>query len=106
MTAEAIDLGMGHSIRVAVWDPDLDLNPQAVKYKDRLPLKCSGIVRHKTNDGIACEGAITFDSEIAREVFNGPFWQVECWDPLTLSPSLLCKCGDHGFIRQGKWVVA
>jgi hypothetical protein len=26
---------------------------------------------------------------------------------LTLSPSLLCmRCGDHGFIRNGKWVKA
>lgn len=22
---------------------------------------------------------------------------------LTLSPSLLCSCGDHGFIRSGRW---
>lgn len=27
-------------------------------------------------------------------------------DPLTISPSLLCRCGDHGFIRDGKWVAA
>ena len=25
---------------------------------------------------------------------------------LTVSPSLLCSCGDHGFIRQGRWVRA
>lgn len=24
-------------------------------------------------------------------------------DPLTISPSLLCRCGDHGFIENGKW---
>lgn len=33
-------------------------------------------------------------------------WQVECLDPVTLSPSLLCPCGHHGFIRQGRWVPA
>lgn len=27
-------------------------------------------------------------------------------DPLTLSPSVLCQCGAHGFIRDGKWVAA
>lgn len=30
-------------------------------------------------------------------------WQVENIDPLTLSPSLLCPCGQHGFIRNGRW---
>ena len=28
------------------------------------------------------------------------------YDPLTVAPSLLCACGDHGFIRDGKWVPA
>lgn len=23
---------------------------------------------------------------------------------LTIEPSLLCRCGEHGFIREGKWV--
>lgn len=34
-------------------------------------------------------------------------WTVESEDPLTLAPSLACRvCGDHGFIRDGKWVPA
>ncbi len=34
-------------------------------------------------------------------------WDVESEDPLTLSPSLLCRlCGSHGFIRGGKWISA
>jgi hypothetical protein len=105
-SSEEIYLGSDHYIRIAVWDPDLSLNPTAVKYKDSLPLNCSGIIRHKNSDGNDCEGVITFDSKIAREVMMGPFWEVESWDPLTLSPSILCSCGDHGFIKQGKWVKA
>jgi Family of unknown function (DUF6527) len=40
-----------------------------------------------------------------------PRWQVESWEPLTISPSVLCSldkggCGAHGFIREGKWVPA
>lgn len=27
-------------------------------------------------------------------------------DPLTISPSLLCRCGDHGFVENGKWRAA
>jgi hypothetical protein len=30
-------------------------------------------------------------------------WQVLCMEPLTLSPSLLCHCGDHGYIQGGRW---
>lgn len=43
-----------------------------------------------------CEGYIDF----------GPDgWTIESLDPLTVSPSLLCRgCGHHGFIRDGKWV--
>lgn len=34
-------------------------------------------------------------------------WDLISVEPLTLSPSLLCRaCGHHGFIRQGKWVPA
>jgi hypothetical protein len=37
----------------------------------------------------------------------GDKWTVESVDPLTLSPSLLCRaCGHHGFIRGGRWVPA
>lgn len=44
----------------------------------------------------------------ARE-FNGRIttWEVENDEPLTLSPSIECRaCGDHGFIKNGKWVRA
>lgn len=34
-------------------------------------------------------------------------WTLEKLEPLTLSPSLLCRqCGHHGFIRDGRWVPA
>ena len=32
-------------------------------------------------------------------------WDVVQVQPLTLSPSLVCRaCGHHGFIREGRWV--
>jgi hypothetical protein len=101
-----IDLGHGHVIRYADWDPDLDLNPQYAHLSGQLPARVSAIVTHKTPDGGECEGIITFDTPVARAQFTGPFWTVESWEPLTLSPSLACHCGDHGFIRQGRWVTA
>jgi hypothetical protein len=109
---EEIDLGHGHVIRFADWDPDLDLNPGLRDIADQLPARVSGIVRHQVPDvnsgtqGGYCEGVITFDPPITRAHLTGPYWTVESWDPLTLSPSLLCHCGDHGHIREGRWVPA
>ena len=62
-----------------------------------------GIHRHPRPDGSGeCAGAVTF-REFAYD--GHPVWDVESFDPLTLSPSLLCRsCGSHGFIRNGKWV--
>lgn len=38
----------------------------------------------------------------------GPVWHLEgeADEHITLSPSIRCGCGDHGFIRDGKWVRA
>lgn len=63
---------------------------------------------HPGPDGAECSGYVTFDLPKTREVDpDGPFWHVESWEPLTISPSVLCRrCGNHGFIRDGKWVRA
>ncbi len=59
-------------------------------------------------DGLTA-GFIAFDTPEAREVTTAasPKWTVESWDPLTLSPSILCRpCGHHGWIRGGRWESA
>ena len=64
---------------------------------------------HLNSAGSTCYGYVPFDTPEAKEVSTeqAPKWQVESWEPLTLSPSLLCTiCGSHGFIKQGKWVAA
>jgi hypothetical protein len=100
------DIGHNHYFRFLSWKPDRDLNPQY----DGIPDidKCGGIIHHKSNDGTWCASAIHFDTEDVRKVFKPDhLWKVESWEPLTLSPSLLCRrCGDHGFIRDGKWIPA
>ena len=116
-----LDLGDGHTLRFLEWDPDPDLNPQ---YADLPPEEFhhGAIIGHVRSDGSYCEGVITFDTPRARRGWAGhPMWTVESRDPLTLSPSLLCtaprfgpdnkpiagtECGDHGFIRGGRWVRA
>lgn len=66
-------------------------------------------IEHKRNDGTLCDGFIPFKGRAWDRSFNGKIssWDVINDDPLTLSPSVLCRaCGDHGFVRQGKWVRA
>lgn len=60
---------------------------------------------HKTSDGKWCVGWIPFTGTAWQA--GGDTWEVQSLDPLTISPSLLCRsCGSHGFIRQGVWVPA
>lgn len=104
--SEAIDIGHGHTLRFFGWHPNRELNPQ---YADVADIeRCTAEVAHAAPDGSPCASAAGLDSPEARRVFPArELWTVEAWDPLTLSPSLLCmRCGDHGFIRAGKWVPA
>jgi hypothetical protein len=113
-SAAGIDLGHGHELRFARWSPDRDLNPQYADLPD--VEKCTAIIRHTLLADDAqqfcqergyCEAAANLDSEVTRQIFpESALWQVASWEPLTLSPSLLCHCGDHGFIQQGRWVPA
>jgi hypothetical protein len=100
-----IDLGCDHLLRFSCWKPDRNLNPQYAHLPD--VEKYGATVFHKRPDGKNCLGAITFASAVSAALAPGrPSWHVESWEPLTVSPSLLCSCGDHGFIRNGKWVKA
>lgn len=131
-----IDLGDDHYLTFTRWEPDdLSANHQWLGIPEGQPLpvveKWGATVRHYRPDGTLCEGCITFDGEWQRRVHHinvercrregkpepcDPCWKVESWEPLTVSPSLLCRapvydadgkkvgeCNDHGFIRNGKW---
>lgn len=107
MSAEPIDLGHGHTIRFVGWGPDRALNPRYEGIPD--DPHAGAIVDHAKPIGGECEGGfVTFDSAPAPVLADGrPTWHIESWEPLTMSPSLLCSaCGDHGFIREGRWVPA
>jgi hypothetical protein len=117
-------LGAGHTLIWTEWLPDLDLNPQ---YRDVPSLQThehyGAIIRHPAGphvkpwatdfcgEGI-CEGGVVFDTATARAMHaisaigGTAVWTVQSWDPLTISPSILCECGDHGFIRGGEWIPA
>lgn len=104
MGEHVIDLGHGHLLRFFKWSPDRDLNPQYEGIPD--DPRAGAIIDHPAPDGSTCSGAIPFDTPTARALGKEKVWQVESWEPLTVSPSVLCSCGDHGFVREGKWVPA
>ena len=102
---EPLDLGHGHTLRFTHWAPERDLNPQYDGIPDIDPV--GAIIDHPKADGTTCSGSVLFDSPAVAQLFKGsPRWTVECLQPLTLSPSVACSCGDHGFVKDGKWVPA
>jgi len=99
MTA-ALDLGSGHRLTWYTRDGAAG-HVGAVVYHPRKPgdLTCAW-------RGEECAGSILFDVPGNPEQEGRPRWNVGRWEPLTLAPSLLCHCGDHGFIIDGRWVPA
>jgi hypothetical protein len=91
--------------------PDLNLGSGVVAWwtsygtQERVGL----IERHPRPDTVVpCEGGVLFDLDGVREMFpDRALWQVVSFEPLTITPSLLCRrCGRHGFITAGRWTPA
>lgn len=108
---DEIDLGDEHFLRYVRWAPD-ELESNYARYGRPLPRveRAGAIVRHRAARGW-CESVVHFDLPETLLMTHGesqlPIWRVDAWEPLTLSPSLRCAlCGDHGFIRGGRWVRA
>lgn len=115
-----LDLGEDHVLWFFGWNPDRELNPQYAELPD--VEKAGASVGHLRPDGTYCEGTVVFDIAPMDQLYpDRARWQVQSFEPLTISPSLLCKapvygpdgkpipgreCGDHGFIRSGRWVRA
>lgn len=107
---DPMELGHGHIGSWVSWSPDRDLNPQ---YADLPDVERYGmLIKHATSEGNPCMGSVVFDTPEVRRIYEvvkptgSAVWQVESWVPLTLSPSILCSCGDHGYIRDGRWIPA
>lgn len=106
-----LDIGSGHKVKFYSWSPDRELNPQ---YADMPDIdRCGLLDEHVSVSGWDAGerhcGSVMFELPEVRTVpalVDGALWQVQSFDPLTISPSLLCGCGDHGFIRDGLWVPA
>jgi hypothetical protein len=112
MSQEPLDIGHGHTLSFYRWAPDRDLNPQYDGLADLDP--AGAFINHPRMDGTGdCAGAVDFDVPQEYKDRWGKwgnrhaYWTVESLEPLTISPSVLCvTCGDHGFIREGRWIPA
>lgn len=104
MTSETVDLGSGYSYTKFGWAPDRELNPQ---YADIPDVPWLGII--VTCGPHQVEGSVFFSINPTVDALpfgDHPRWQVESWEPLTISPSVENTiCGCHGFIREGRWVA-
>jgi hypothetical protein len=106
-----VDIGHDHHMKGFGWYPDRELNPQFEGIDDVHEMGVTIEHPHRTLPGERCMAAVVFDTPevraaLSKETFDRPLWQVEQADPLTVSPSILCVCGDHGYIRDGAWVPA
>lgn len=112
--SDRFPLDFGHGVRATwtSWAPDRDLNPQ---YADMPDIERVGLILDHPDardPAKRCTSGVTFDSPATAGLMpNHPRWVVESWEPLTLSPSILCTeskggCGLHGYIRAGQWVPA
>lgn len=100
-----LDLGDDHRLRYVGWYPDREINPQW-KHVPDVERWGATIAHRDPATGDECQGFVTFDGEIQRQVEPNRTnrWQVESWDPLTLSGSVQCgACADHGWVRSGRW---
>ena len=84
---------IGHGVSIEIRHVAGETEPAGVAYK------------HPDGKGGTCEGWAPFNGHPGGR--HGEGWDVESLQPLTISPSLLCRiCGNHGFIRNGVWVPA
>lgn len=103
--SDVIDFGNGHKGVFLRWAPDRELNPHTAHLPD--VDRYAMVITHTSPAGNECAGQVTFAGDVQRQVSpNSVTWDVQSWDPLTISPSVLCSCGDHGFIREGRWIPA
>jgi len=83
---------IGHGVRVV----PIQQQGQIVGYME---------AHRRPDDGEWCSGWVQIESDFA--VREAPVWIQESASPLTLSPSILCRrCGNHGWIKEGRWVPA
>jgi hypothetical protein len=95
--SEFIDIGHGVAIKFTCYNPE--------DYPDA-PNPSGCLIRHPNakDPSQDCYGGVVWwrpESEYGRTV-----WTLNSLEPLDISPSVLCSCGSHGFIKAGRWMPA
>jgi hypothetical protein len=94
-------------------DPDLDIGTNHylnwLQTGDETHEICGALLLHLDPQGNLCVGSFSWaPTKYEREhpEISRIHWELmgQVGPQLTISPSLLCSCGDHGFITNGKWV--
>jgi hypothetical protein len=87
---------IGHGVSIELRHLPGETKPAGVAYK------------HPNGKGGECEGWVPFGLQPGVGYEGTPEhhgWEVVSLEPLTLSPSLLCRlCGHHCYIKEGKCV--
>ncbi len=104
--SKRIELGMDHWMQ---WFVPFDGPEEYIGVIVWHPAKPEDTRCIENHDGW-CGGAIHFNVPQNANILKAdgtprPKWNVESLDPLSLNPSLGCHCGDHGFIKQGRWAI-
>jgi hypothetical protein len=93
---------MSDTLPVCTADPWIDIGHGVSVQKRYLDGVLHGIAYRHT-----CNGRPDSPDFLSVKPEWADGWNVVSLDPLTLSPSVLCRtCQLHGFIRDGRWVPA
>jgi hypothetical protein len=98
-----LDLGDGHWLRWTQYEGERTGGILIHRHIHEQTDKALGVDRD------FCRGAFWLrgSSFIRKSDSERPQWDLTGTDSAsTLSPSFLCHCGDHGWVRDGKWVRA
>jgi hypothetical protein len=110
-----LDLGDGHYLDWTTYEGERcggiisHTKDQALYESQMAKLKESGNYDEEVAEFYRlCQGAITIKgSTSAIKHARQAVWEMTgTFEQPTFSPSFLCHCGDHGFVREGKWVRA
>lgn len=83
---------------IPVETPELDDPVRIVGFQEYHP---------RPDTGAPCSGFVWVDATSDAYIEGSPLWTVVSWEPLTLTPSILCRaCANHGFVTNGKWMPA
>jgi len=106
--SEVYDIGNDHFMSFYGWNPD-DLPGNVELYGYPLPdIEMAAVcVSHPHRvTGKECQSIASLRHPEEPRFQHPVMWDVQDWniENFTMSPSILCECGDHGFIQQGRWV--